>query len=263
MNKIIRIVGAILVVAFVSICMDASSAQETPEKPTVSRQDVVKEWGSKTLTDLVPETAVNNLLDKALKSLDYEEVEFRVAYFWVRDEIFGGHWNEKFYPIIRSFAISTAKNYLHQGDNLKGFYEMCRGKTMAALALVDREHLIRLKLKILSAQMTLSKFRNPKFVEDFRSFSQDLDKATTSLDILAKNLSDHELLQILSNESVIIDDFGNEDHVVYSFQSLPDQSLVGFAGRRALEGGTELIDKYIEVLNLLAEDIQTVEGLTK
>lgn len=121
---------------------------------------------------------------------------------------------------------------------------------------LDAEQLQRLKVKLLEAQHVLTAFKDEERVASFKRFRDHKQDTVTSVELLGKNLSDEEMLHTLSDPGVIVNDAPLERRRVYQFEDLSkDTVMVYFIGRRALEGGDELIDKYLAVIAMVLEDV--------
>lgn len=211
---------------------------------------------------IITEKSVDAAADDVISVIkDYGEPDFRMAYYNARSATFGQeslNMMHQAYDSARAVIVARVKEYLHGEKNLLTLYSAHRDSFRLKLSSLTPEEKKRAKLCIATARATFLEFKQPESVKKFvelRQTESDYYRKHLYLaeDLLEKNVPAAELAQALSNDTL---DSKVLEETRKSFSSMfLDTGMAKFVGRRAIEGGDALLDKYLEVLALMAQDI--------
>lgn len=158
----------------------------------------------------------------------------------------------------RALFVSKVKGYLHDGTNLVDFYKNHYRHTFKQkLEDLDLGKKMQIREKIQKAIALFSTLKVPLIKNKFITFQKAEEAHTSQADLrlLGRNINEQELAGEI--EKGALDTREAKMAAESAFISMFDDSdFAKFAGRRAVEGGDALLDKYIELLALMAEDAQ-------
>ncbi|MEY2640791.1 MAG: hypothetical protein RL150_184 [Candidatus Parcubacteria bacterium] len=182
---------------------------------------------------------------------------FRDLYWEARSMVFGRLWNHNLYDKVRTLLISKVKNYLHKEGNLSAVCLLYgKGVVLERLRALSPDERGRVALLLISAQQTFVKMKDPATAETFKRIEEMRLKVNRR--ILRENLPDEVIAQaILDGEDVgywDFDEFRNQE-----LSNFPDVTLAEFAWRRHCEGGDELVDEYLKVINTVLGDLLSIK----
>lgn len=230
--------------------------------------DLIKKTITIPAEKILVDEVVNEVIDVVITDYnnDYEKPKFDSTFYYMRAATFSqeplsevmnntseGYWT------VRALVITKLKGYLHKGTTLSDTYKNSfRDVVRAKLSTLKPEVKAKIKAKLISAYGLFAMMKTKSIKEAFITFRNAEQKCTSQpshLLILGKNLSEKELVAQIEagalNEDQTVDDAEG------SFTRLfDDPHLAKFAGRRAVEGGDDLIDKYLAVIEMMIEDVK-------
>ncbi len=230
--------------------------------------DIIAKIAAMPVGQLLTDEAAEAIADKTIKMIEsYPEPDFNMSYYDARSTTYGQKsldsvlaGNEA-YDFGKTVVVACIKEHLHKNNNLVTFYSAQRDKIRLKLNAMSPDARKKAKAWIATARAafldlkqpeTLKKFEEAKMAESNYLMRGRPDHFLS--DVLGKNLQLTEVAKTLSEHTLLSSEELEEKQK--SFESLfIDKNLAKFAGRRAVEGGTALLDKYLELLALIAADI--------
>ncbi len=251
-------------VTLITVLILATSIAYSGASTFIMKELIAKIMEAK-VEDILSKEIVAKAVDGAFKAADYDITtpSSYIGYYGVRDAVFqqevlGGGYNGLYtletkdanpYTVMRTLVIAKMKEHLHQGDNLINAYQVNRGAVQAKFATLKPEEKVRARIKIALAIDTFMRLKDPTEFNRFRDMKMAEQMARSAhwadLELLAKNLSTAEVAKEIEAGALEVKPLENTS-------AFEDQYLAEFAARRYNEGGSNLLDKYISVLKLLA-----------
>ncbi len=253
MKKIIVIIALLVTATFAATSITVS--------------DLVKQIMAIPAEQFIAEEVVNKIINEGVDSaLNYKDVDFERVYYDARSatysqkslEQFSGYEPFNNYLAMRTVVVSKMKEYLHSGDSLLVTYKAYRLDVRAKFKSLPEEAKVRVQAKVASALGTFSSLKNPVYLESFKAFQtaeQTQDKRFPDIRLLGMNLPAEKVAVMVAEGE--LEKINNVEEMKKAFTSqFGDADLAMFAGRRAAEGGNELLDKYLAVILLMLEDVK-------
>lgn len=203
-------------------------------------------------------TAVENSGTRGKVTFDYAYYDARSTILYQKDvgPLLHNQPDQDWYWSGRALIVTKLKQYLHQSstlvDTYKGHYsEIFRKK----IAEADPEDKVRIQEKISHSIPIFAALKTSSVKEKFIAFQKAEQEGVrqSDLKLLGRNLTEQEVAAAI--EAGELDTDKTKEAAELAFVGMfEDQDLAKFAGRRAVEGGDTLIDQYIAVLELMAQD---------
>jgi hypothetical protein len=238
-----------------SVAQEEETPVQTPLIEVKDRPllDIVTELATIKAADILAEQIIDKVILAAISEIkDSTDAKFRWGYRSARGVILDDIHYDKHYEHVRALVVTKVKNHLHQDGSLAKCYQDHRLKAIETFKGLKPEEKSRLALKLLAAQQTFTKIKDPASTKLFTELDNVRKKYNNEL--MRKNLSDEEMAEaILDGELVTYRDF--DEYRSGALSIFEDQDLAEFAWRRWCEGGETLVNQYLEVINMVSEDL--------
>lgn len=252
----------IVSVFIVSICITAITFAASE----ISLAELVKSIMAVPAEKIIAPEVMDNILDDGVDQVqNYREVSFRQVYYYTRSAVYSQVAFNKYnsyepfdaYVAMRTLVVTKIKQYLHSGDHLVETYKSNRENVRTRLAKLNPEQKLRVQTKLVKAFGTFTLLKNPEVLSRFVAF-QKAEKERhifADLRLLSQNLTTEEVAGLVAsgelNKTNTLE--AAKDAFISRFNN-SDEELAMFAGRRAVEGGSALIDQYLVVIQMMIED---------
>ena len=219
-----------------------------------------------------------NFINEALKSRKFNfggggPVNFHDAYYQSRSTCYstimskdnpdlyeaGSTTNDNYYA-LRTVVVAQMKEQLHSSTVLMDTYKSCRKDWMVALPDEGVEFQQSLLDSVERAIKVFEKIKNPEFRKELKALEiqehielYGFDE-TKIAEMLSKHANATEIVKQIRSQQALK---GKTKKVEVSVDKTRDRDLEKFALRRLSEGGEALVNKYLEVARLAADDIKS------
>lgn len=218
---------------------------------------------------LSDEETINPVLQSGFRHFrDYrEDTIFRWIYTSARRTLFQliglNDLGDGDYNVVRTIILSKMKEYLHADNNIKDIFDVYRPFIKAQIKKLSQEEKAEARVKIQDAIDTFKLLKTRSIKKKFKDFvnAGEFNRGDYGGEtLLSKNLSSAETIEaLLSDDNTVGVDISGKSPESMFTKIFEDHHLAKFAGRRMMEGGDELLDKYIVILLLLLEDVGSEE----
>ena len=249
----------ITLLSLISICCFAAA--------TSPLGDMLKKLASFPVEQLIPDQIVRSIIDQTIeRSMTNNEIEFRSCYFEAREQtysqeiLFNNFKNPEssayWFDPVKTMIITKVKNHLHQGQNLRQMYKTHSEYFADKVRGLPAENKVRVQNKITTAYGVFALMKNPDTRADFFRFQEaELANAGRSdMRLLAKSLPVDQMM-----EAIIAGDLDKRSKAEEAEKAFTgrftDAGLAKFAGRRVAEGGDQLIEEYMAILQMMLQDM--------
>jgi hypothetical protein len=154
---------------------------------------------------------------------------------------YGGYW--QVYHVAREVVIERIKEHLHKGDNLKTFYKGRRLIVLGDFSTMKEQEQDLLYRKVKEVLTIFKEMKNEKNQQRFVAWISHSSRKDNLVGKLPEELA-----------NIMVERITMERKMTF-LRRFSDHNVAAFAGRRWAEGGDELLDKYIEVLEMVASDM--------
>lgn len=256
-NTLMKTIIAGIALLFTMTCIAAS----TP------LGDMLKKLAAYPVEQLIPAPVIRSIIDETIEhAMTHDDIDFRSSYFDARDqtysqEILYNNFRDPESPTswfnsVKAMIITKVKNHVHQGQNLRELYKAHSEYFAGKVRGLPPEIKARVQNKIATAYGVFANMKNPDTKADFFRFQKaELEHVGQSdMRLLAKNLPVDQIMEAITAGE--LDKRAAAETAEKAFTArFTDTGLAKFAGRRSAEGGDQLIDEYMTILQMMLQDI--------
>lgn len=271
MKTILKSLVALAFAATIACAQPASmpEPQSTPAPAAakISLNSLVDQIVALSVDQILPESmilAAINEVEADLTRYESQNIDWDSAYHSVRQTVYenkaipGNSSDEgnlvedepfSIYRVMRTMVVARLKEYLHTKDNLQAFYTKHRPAIKARLAIMKPQSRAVFRAKLASAVMIFKVMRDqPTVVAAFKANPKDTANGWEDLILLGENTTAAKAAERIKAGELNAPSSNPS-------QAYADPKLARFAARRAIEGGAALVDKYLNVLTMLQNDL--------
>ena len=176
------------------------------------------------------------------------------------DEIQNQNMNRDWYSDVRAIFVSKLKKWLHTGTNLCDTYESSyRATFQRKISTLSPRQKVIIAYRLASIQKVFAMMKTAKVQNAFITYHnmtlEGSPERMSNFEALAKNMNEQQIANlILSDTSDVW--IKEATAAREAFDSMfEDKRLAEFAGRRYIEGGDQLISKYMLLIEMMIEDV--------
>jgi hypothetical protein len=224
------------------------------------------------------ELVTPQFIAKALESRKHNfggcDVRFSDAYYQARETTYySTPWGKEYfekssresyevYSTLKVVLVASLKKQLHDGTTLIDTYSACRESFKNSLAGETPELRESLLKSVTGAIETFEKVKSAKYRDELQALATQevirlygFDQSKIE-EMLAKNVDAEAIIEQVKLQQKLEAEAQSLNKMT-EVESTRDRDLEKFALRRFNEGGVRLIDKYLAVTRLAAEDIKS------
>ncbi|MES2623176.1 MAG: hypothetical protein V4576_02080, partial [Patescibacteria group bacterium] len=135
--------------------------------------------------------------------------------------------DERWYSTIRMVAITEVKTQLHTGNTLLGLYASNRDAVRLSFSQLNLDQKEMIKKILTEAKLDFAEVKKGHYPDELKAYEHVM----------------------------VYGDFNQRRNCDF-LKKYRDAELATFAMRRHIEGGNELVDKYLTLISLLQEDLK-------
>lgn len=163
------------------------------------------------------------------------------------------------YYSVRTLFVSKLKKWLHTGTNLCDTYKSSyRAAFQRKISTLSPEQKVIIAGRLVSIQKVFAMMKTTKVQDAFITYHNitltSSPERMSNSEALANNMNEQQIAALILSDTS--ETWAKEVIAVReAFDSMfEDKRLAEFAGRRYIEGGDQLIGKYVLLIEMMIED---------